>query len=105
MLIKKIFSYLYIRMVNIKDLRNEIADIVKEDIIQGGRKKANKNKNKKPSENKKKVEKKPIGFVWEYKNDNGKITKNYKMIYSTQSAKKAFEDVQKKITFPKLLTF
>ena len=84
-------------MVNIKDLRNDISNIVNEDIIQGGKGK----KNKKKSDNKKNV-KKPIGFVWEYKNDNGKITKNYKMIYSTQSAKKLLENLNKKIKFPKL---
>ena len=86
-------------MVNIKDLRNDIANIVKEDIIQGGKRKKPKNKKK---DDKKKDDKKPIGFIWEYKNDNGKISKNYKMIYSTQSANKALENINKKMIFPKL---
>ena len=73
-------------MVDIKDLRSEIATLVKEDIIQGGRrKKAPKSSSK---QSKKQTVKKPIGFVWEYENDNGKISKKYQMIYSLKSANK-----------------
>ncbi len=78
-------------MVDLTDLKKEISGIINggKGKTKKGVKKNAKNPVKKEKNSKSKSKsKKPIGFMWEYRNDNGKISKNIQMIYNTQTANK-----------------
>ena len=87
-------------MVEIKDIKNELSNIINDAYGGAKKKKTLKKKNpntikpvkpvkqhtktpkNKNSKTLSKQVKKPIGFIWEYKNNNGEVSKKFRYIYS-----------------------